>query len=117
MHQPVKKQCIALVKSHKLKVSAEECSGIASSVCSGNSPRQMTDLFPADYVIQVRNSLIEELNKLPAVQFFDVAVLPLCLHTLFLPVFVLQSLVRSVSSSIVKRSKYVFVRSFLSWNF
>ena len=70
----VKKQCIALVKSHKLKVSAEECSRIASSVCSGNSPRQMTDLFPDDYVIQVRNSLIEELNKVPAVQYIDVAV-------------------------------------------
>ena len=35
----VKKQCIALAKSHKL-----------------------TDLFPDDYVMQVRNSLIEELN-------------------------------------------------------
>ncbi|XP_067048584.1 uncharacterized protein [Acropora muricata] len=69
-----KKQCIALAKSHKLNVSAEECSRIASSVCSGNSPRQMTDLFPADYVIQVRNSLIEELNNVPAVQFIDVAV-------------------------------------------
>ena len=31
----VKKQCIALAKSHKLNVSAEECSRIASSVCSG----------------------------------------------------------------------------------
>ena len=70
----VKKQCIALAKSHKLNVSAEECARIASSVCSGNSPRQMTDLFPADYVIQVRNSLIEELNKVPAVQYIDVAV-------------------------------------------
>ena len=70
----VKKQCIALAKSHKLNVSAEECSRIASSVCSGNTPRQMTDLFPDDYVIQVRNSLIEELNKVPAVQYIDVAV-------------------------------------------
>ena len=70
----VKKQCIALAKSHKLNVSAEECARIASSVCSGNSPRQMTDLFPDDYVIQVRNSLIEELNKVPAVQYIDVAV-------------------------------------------
>ena len=34
----------------------------------------MTDLFPDDYVIQVRNSLIEELNKVPAVQYIDVAV-------------------------------------------
>ena len=70
----VKKQCIALAKSHKLNVSAEECARIASSVCSGNSPRQMTDLFPDDYVMQVRNSLIEELKKVPAVQYIDVAV-------------------------------------------
>ena len=70
----VKKQCIALAKSHKLNVSAEECSRIASSVCSGNTPRKMTVLFPDDYVIQVRNSLIEELNKVPAVQYIDVAV-------------------------------------------
>ena len=70
----VKKQCIALCMSHKLNVSAEECARIASSVCSGNTPRQMTDLFPDDYVIQVRNSLIEELNKGPAVQYIDVAV-------------------------------------------
>ena len=70
----VKKQCITLAKSHKLNVSAEECSRIASSVCSGNTPHQMTDLFPDDYVIQVRNSLIEELNKVPAVQYIDVAV-------------------------------------------
>ena len=70
----VKKQCIALAKSHNLNVSAEECSRIASSVCSGNTPRQMTDLFPDDYVMQVRNSLIEELNKVPAVQYIDVAV-------------------------------------------
>ena len=34
----------------------------------------MTDLFPDYYVIQVRNSLIEELNKVPAVQYTDVAV-------------------------------------------
>ena len=34
----------------------------------------MTDLFPDYYVIQVRNSLIEELNKVPAVQYIDVAV-------------------------------------------
>ena len=70
----VKKQCICLAKSHKLNVSAEECARIASSVCSGNTPRQMTDLFPDDYLIQVRNSLIEELNKVPAVQYIDVAV-------------------------------------------
>ena len=115
----VKKQCIALAKSHKLNVSAEECARIASSVCSGNSPRQMTDLSPDDYVIQVRNSLIEELNKVPAVQFLMLPSLPvsLCLRTPFLLVSVLQSLVRSVPSSIVKQSKYVFVRSFLSWNF
>ena len=111
----VKKQCIALAKSHKLNVSAEECSRIASSVCSGNSPRQMTDLFPADYVIQVRNSLIEDLNKVPAVQYIDVAVFTS--KFMFLLVFVLQSLVRSVSLSIVNQSKYMFVRSFLSWNF
>ena len=115
----VKKQCVAIAKSHKLNVSAEECSRIASSVCSGNTPCQMIDLFPDDYVIQVRNSFIEELNKVPAVQYIDVAVfsVSLCLRTPFLLVFVLQSLVRYIPSSIVKQSKYAFVRSFLSWNF
>ena len=34
----------------------------------------MTDLFPDDYVMQVRNTLIEELNKVPAVQYLDAAV-------------------------------------------
>lgn len=33
----VKKQCLALVKSHKLNVSAEECAGVASSMCSGDA--------------------------------------------------------------------------------
>ena len=70
----VKKQCIALVKSHKLNVSVEECSRIASSVCSGNAPRQMTDLFPVDFVMQVKTTLFTELNKVPAVQYLDVPV-------------------------------------------
>ena len=87
----VKKQCIALAKSHRLNVSAEECSRIASSICSGDTTSQMTDLFPDDYVSQVRNTLIEELNKVPAVQYIDVAVFTsnLCLRTLSRPVSML----------------------------
>lgn len=67
----VKKQCISLAKSHKLNVSTEECSRIASAVCSGDPPSRMTDIFPEDYVRQVRNDLITELRKVPAVQYID----------------------------------------------
>ena len=70
----VKKQCIALVKSHKLNVSVEECSCIASSVCSGDTPPLMSDLFPVDFVTQVKTSLFTGLNKVPAVQYLDVPV-------------------------------------------
>ena len=70
----VKKQCISFAKSHKLNVSAEECSRIASAVCSGDPPSRMTDIFPEDYVRQVRNDFIIELRKVPAVQYIDVNV-------------------------------------------
>ena len=87
----VKKQCIALVKSHKLNVSVEECSRIASSVCLRDTPPLMSDLFPVDFVMQVKTSLFTELNKVPAVQYLDLPSSPvsLCRHTLFLPVFFL----------------------------
>ena len=67
----VKKQCISLVKSHKLNVSGDECFRIASAVCSGDPPRRMTDIFPDDCVRQVKNNLITELPKVPAVQYID----------------------------------------------
>ena len=53
----VKKQCLSLAKSHKLNVSAEECARIASSVCSGDDPPSLPDIFPEDYVLQVRSTL------------------------------------------------------------
>jgi len=41
----VKKQCLALVKTYKLNVSADECACIASCVCSGEIPSSLPDVF------------------------------------------------------------------------
>lgn len=70
----VKKQCLSLAKSHKLNVSAEECARIASSVCSGDDPPSLPDIFPEDYVLQVRSTLDKELSKVPAAEFIDISV-------------------------------------------
>ena len=70
----VKKQCLALVKTHKLNVSDDDCARIASAVCSGDTPRVLAHVFPEDYVPQVKSMLLNELPKVPAAQFLEPAV-------------------------------------------
>ena len=70
----VKKQCLALAKTHRLNVSADDCARIASSVCSGDTPCVLTDVFPGDYVTQVKTTLVQELSKVPAAEFLDPSV-------------------------------------------
>lgn len=67
----VKKQCLALAKTHRLNVSADDCARIALSVCSGDTPRVLTDVIPGDYVTQVKTTLVQELSKVPAAAFLD----------------------------------------------
>ena len=67
----VKKQCLALAKAHKLNVSDDDCARIASAVCSGVTPRVLADVFPEDYVTQVKTLLLNELPKVPAAEFLE----------------------------------------------
>ena len=70
----VKKQCLALVKTHKLNMSPNECSCIALSVCSGEIPSSLPDVFPVDNVSQVRDTLDQELSKISAAEFINASV-------------------------------------------
>ena len=55
-------------------MSADDCARIASSVCSGDTPRVLTDVFPGDYVTQVKTTLVQELSKVPDAEFLDPSV-------------------------------------------
>ena len=70
----VKKQCLALAKTHRLNASLDDCARIASSLCSDDTPRVLTDVFPGDYVMQVKTTLAQELSKVPAAEFLDPSV-------------------------------------------
>ena len=70
----VKKQCLALAKTHWLNVSSDDCARIASSVCSGDTLRVLTDVFPGDYVMQVKTTLLQGLSEVPAAEFLDPSV-------------------------------------------
>ena len=70
----VRTQCIALIKSHKLKVSSQGAVHIAAAACSRDPTPLLPDNFPDDYVKQVLNTLSEELEKVPAVEYIDVSV-------------------------------------------
>lgn len=70
----VKKQCLALAKTHRLNVSPDDCARIASSVTSGDTPRVLTHVFPGYYVMQVKTTLAQELSKVPAAEFLDPSV-------------------------------------------
>ena len=41
---------------------------------SGDTPRVLTDVFPGDYVMQVKTALAQELSKVPAAEFLDPSV-------------------------------------------
>ena len=65
----VKKQCLSLVKTHRLNVSAKECARIASSVCSGDDLLSPPDVSSKDYALHVMSVLENELSKAPAAEF------------------------------------------------
>ena len=93
---------LALVKTHKLNVSTDECASITSSVCSGEIPSSLPDVFLLDYVSQIRDTLDQELSKVSAAEFIDASV------------FTSKFLSTHSVSSRFRTTVYSHVRSFIS---
>lgn len=122
----VKKQCLALVKSHKLNVSAGVCRRRFVYVFR-RCPQHLPDVFPVDFVSQVRNTLDQGLSKIPAVEFIDLSVIT-CKFYKFMSTHSVSSRFRTTVYAHVRafvnrtRKKQVPVlffccEEFLYWNF